>query len=140
MAKKVIKTAIQIAASPAKVWDILTNFNQYPTWNPFLSSIEGEVKTGNQIRVTAGGMKFQPMVLSYKKNQEISWLGKFLFKGLFDGEHLFKIKDNGDGTITFKHEEKFSGILVGLFSKKLDTETKQGFIQMNEKLKKLSEM
>ncbi len=49
------------------------------------------------------------------------------------------IIDNGDGTSTFKQEEKFTGILVGLFKKKLDSETKPGFEAMNKKLKELAE-
>lgn len=42
-------------------------------------------------------------------------------------------------TVTFKHEEIFNGLLVGPFSKKLDTDTKKGFESMNEKLKELAE-
>ena len=91
------------------------------------------------MKINAGGMKFKPEVLVYDSNQEIRWIGNFLFKGLFDGEHSFIIIDNEDGTTTFKQEEKFSGILVGLFEKKLDSETKTGFEEMNKKLKELSE-
>jgi hypothetical protein len=84
-------------------------------------------------------MKFKPTILVRSENKELRWLGKLLFKGLFDGEHSFRIVDNENGTCTFYHEESFSGILVGLFAKKLDTDTKQGFIEMNEKLKELVE-
>jgi len=139
MAKKEIKTSIVIAATADKVWSILTNFPSYKNWNPFITSIKGNVQLGNIIEINAGGMKFKPTVLSYKEGKELSWLGSLFFKGLFDGAHLFKIEDNQDGTVTFKHEEKFNGILVGLFAKKLDTDTKQGFIQMNLELKKLAE-
>ncbi len=58
---------------------------------------------------------------------------------IFDGEHSFVIEDNQDGTITFKHEEIFNGLLVGPFSKKLDRDTKAGFETMNQKLKELAE-
>lgn len=139
MAQKEIKTAIQIIASPAIVWEVLTAFETYENWNPFIQSISGEVKEGNQINIKAGGMKFKPKVFVFEPNKELRWIGRLFFKGLFDGEHIFLIEDNGDGTVTFKHEEKFSGLLVGLFAQKLDRETKQGFEQMNEQLKKLAE-
>lgn len=139
MAQKEIKTSIQIAASPETVWSVLTNFSEYENWNPFIKSVEGEFVVGGKVKINAGGMKFKPEVLVYKSNEEIRWKGKFLFKGIFDGEHSFVIIDNGDGTSTFKQEEIFNGILVGLFKNKLETETKPGFEEMNRKLKELSE-
>ncbi|MFM2360786.1 MAG: hypothetical protein RLY16_2779, partial [Bacteroidota bacterium] len=42
MAKE-IKTTIEIHASPARVWEVLTNFDEYPNWNPFIKSLKGEV-------------------------------------------------------------------------------------------------
>ncbi len=139
MAQKEIKTSIQISASPERVWKVFTNFEDYGNWNPFILSIEGNVKTGERIKINANGMKFKPEVLAFQENRELRWKGKLLFEGIFDGEHIFLIEDNKDGSVTFKQEEKFSGILVGLFAKKLDTETKEGFKQMNRKLKELAE-
>jgi hypothetical protein len=80
-------------------------------------------------------MTFKPVIQKFAKNTEFRWLGHFLFQGLFDGEHRFFLKNNGDGTTEFEHGEKFSGILVNLFSKSLDKDTKQGFIQMNKEIK-----
>ena len=48
MAKE-IKTEILINATPEKIWSILTNFENYSNWNPFIKSIKGEVKVGNKI-------------------------------------------------------------------------------------------
>ncbi len=135
MAKKQIITEIKIKSSPEKVWKVLTDFPNYPTWNPFIKSIEGKVAVGNNIKASIDGMNFKPEVLVYKENKEFRWIGSLLFKGLFDGEHYFQIKDYKDGTVTFIQGENFSGILVGMFAKKLDNETKAGFIAMNEQLK-----
>ena len=139
MAQKEIKTSIVINATPQTVWSILTDFENYPNWNPFISSAEGEIAVGEKLKITDGGMGFKPKVLVADENQELRWLGKLLFKGIFDGEHIFIIEDNKDGTVTFRQEEKFKGILVGMFSKKLDRETKPGFQAMNKKLKELAE-
>jgi len=139
MAQKEIKTSIQINGTPEQVWKVFSDFKDYPNWNPFLTMVEGDMRVGEKIKINAGGMKFKPTILSYKENKELKWIGRFLFKGLFDGEHSFEIIDNANGTVTFKHEEKFKGLLVGLFAKKLDTETKTGFEKMNLKLKELVE-
>lgn len=139
MAKKQIKTSIIINATPQRVWSILTDFEKYPNWNPFLTSLEGDVKVGNTIKVNAGGMNFKPTVLAFEPNKELRWLGKLLFSGVFDGEHIFIIEDNGDGTVTFRQDENFNGFLVGPFANKLDNDTKPGFEAMNQKLKELAE-
>lgn len=143
MAKE-IKTEILINATPEKVWSILTNFDNYPNWNPFIKSIKGDVKVGNKITVRieppeAKGMTFNPKILAFETNKELRWLGHLLFAGLFDGEHKFELIDNGNETTTFKQSEKFNGLLVPLFKKQLDTNTKNGFAAMNMKLKELAE-
>ena len=139
MAMYNIKTSIIIKSTPEKVWGVLTDFKKYANWNPFIRSIKGEMNVGKNIQIELGGMKFQPKLLAYQKKKELRWIGKLLFKGLFDGEHSFLINDNNDGTVTFRQEETFNGILVGLFRKKLETETKQGFESMNQKLKEIVE-
>jgi len=141
---KEIKTEVVIKASPEKVWSILTNFENYPAWNPFIKSIKGDVKTGHKIAARieppdASGMTFKPKVLSFIPNKELRWIGHFLFAGLFDGEHKFELIDNRNGTTTFVQSEKFNGILVPLFKKTLNDNTIRGFREMNQKLKELAE-
>lgn len=137
--KKEISTSIQIKANPEIVWNILTDFEKYPKWNPFITSVKGNPQVGEKIEVHLQNMTFKPEVLVYDKNQEFKWKGKLLFKGLFDGEHRFLLEKNEDGTTTFTQSEKFSGILVKLFSKNLDTKTLDRFKEMNEKLKARAE-
>jgi len=143
MAKE-IKTEILINTTPEKVWSILTNFEDYPNWNPFIKSIKGDVKVGNKIiaRIEppkAKGMTFKPKVLVFDANNEFRWIGHLLFPGLFDGEHKFELIDNGNGTTTFRQSEKFKGVLVPLFKKMLDNNTINGFNEMNKKIKELAE-
>jgi len=134
MAKQ-IKTSIIINASKEKIWKILMDFENYSKWNSFIKSISGTAAVGNKIQVTLQGMTFKPTILSLKENIEFKWLGHFWFKGLFDGEHIFKLTDLGNGTTRFEQSENFNGILVKLFSKSLDKDTKNGFKQMNMELK-----
>ena len=135
MAKQSIKTEININAKPEAVWNVLTDFFNYPQWNPFIISIEGNVETGKRIHVKLQGMNFKPKVLVFEQNKEFRWLGHLWIKGLFDGEHRFQLVENADGTTTFIHSENFSGILVKLFTKMLKKNTEPGFKQMNQKLK-----
>ncbi|MBT2620246.1 SRPBCC domain-containing protein [Chryseobacterium sp. ISL-6] len=140
MSKK-IETEITIHASPEKIWKILIDFENYPVWNPFITNIQGSVEEGNQIQVKiepqgGKGMVFKPVILSKKESNEFSWLGKLMFKGIFDGEHKFELIDNKNGTTRFIQSEQFSGFLVPFFN--LDN-TIIGFNNMNQKLKELAE-
>ncbi len=138
--KKEIQTQIQINATPDQVWKVLIDFEKYSFWNPFVRLIEGDVKDGNKIKVVIGPegskpMSFTPKVLAFRPKKEFRWLGHLLIPGIFDGEHSFELAENVDGTTSFIHGEKFSGILVRVMAKKLDTEIREGFISMNQALK-----
>lgn len=140
MAKE-IKTEIIIQATPEEIWTILSDFENYPNWNPFITSINGRLEEGTKITVrieppNGKGMTFKPTVTKKVDNKEISWLGTFLFRGLFDGEHKFELIDNRNGTVTFIQSEKFKGIFVWLFNPE---KAKNGFYEMNRKLKEQAE-
>ena len=141
---KEIKTEILIHASPEKVWNILTDFNSYSSWNPFITSIRGETKAGNSIHVQIippgkKGMRLQPTVIAFIKNREFRWKGSIFIPGIFDGEHIFELIDNQNGSTTFIQRELFGGILIPFFTKMLDVNTVNGFKLMNEKLKQEAE-
>jgi hypothetical protein len=139
MAKE-IKSQIIINASPEKIWVVLTDFKNYPSWNPFIKSISGEVEVGKKIKAhiapsEGNSMTFKPKVLVFEVNKELRWIGHLLFPGLFDGEHIFQLENNGNGTTTFIQRENFRGILVPFFKKMLEVNTKNGFDLMNRELK-----
>ncbi|MEN8927487.1 MAG: SRPBCC domain-containing protein [Flavobacteriales bacterium] len=129
-----LHTEITINATQEEIWTQLTDFNSYPSWNPFITSISGTLAKGNKLETNIAGMNFKPTVLESIPNKKIVWLGKLLLKGLFDGEHCFEIIPQEQGCL-FVQAEKFSGILVPLFRKKLEIETKEGFQKMNKMLK-----
>jgi len=104
-----------------------------PKLNPFIRSITGSAQTGGKLTVAiqpSGGkaMTFRPTVLVSKAHSEFRWLGHFLFRGVFDGEHYFEITPIAAGAVRFVQGEKFSGALVGLAKSSLDRGTKAGFI------------
>ena len=135
--KQLIETRIVIKASAADVWETLMDFKAYPDWNPFVTKITGSAEEGSQLEINAGGMKFKPVVLSSIAEQEFVWKGKLWLSGLFDGTHGFYLEPIDGKSCRFMHREHFSGMLVGLFRKKLDVETRQGFDRHAQPLQKL---
>jgi len=39
-----VSTEIDIAAPPSAVWKVLTDYDRYPDWNPFLIKLCGDKK------------------------------------------------------------------------------------------------
>ena len=141
---KELKTEIEIEATSEKVWGILTDFEKYPEWNPFIKRASGNVKEGEKLRVfieppKGKGMVFKPTVKHVEENKEFRWLGHFLFPGVFDGEHIFEISPTQNGNIIFVQREIFSGILVPLIWGSLNKNTREGFSSMNVALKRRAE-
>ncbi len=127
-----------------RVWSLLIDFESYSRWNPFIRSIEGTPEVSQSLKVFiqppgSNGMRFRPNVLAVEPNRELRWKGMFLLPGLFDGEHYFRLERKPEGGLTFHQGETFDGVLVPLFARSLDGATRQGFVAMNEALKKEAE-
>jgi hypothetical protein len=143
MAKQLI-TSIEIDAPANVVWEILTEFDRFEQWNPFIRSIEGKAILGTKLKIKIqppGGtaMIFKPTILAADLDKELRWLGRVIFPGIFDGEHRFQIEPLNDRRVRFVHSERFSGLLVPLFWRSLNTQTRRGFEEMNQALKLRSE-
>lgn len=135
-----ISTEIDIAASPAAVWTVLTDTQGYEDWNPFIRSFRGELTKGSQLEVSiqlAGQspMAFKPRVLNASKDQELRWIGQMGLPGIFDGEHFFTLHETKEGTTRLHHGERFSGILTYPLLALIDSKTTSGFEAMNHALK-----
>jgi hypothetical protein len=141
---KELHSEIEIQASDKRVWHLLTDFASFPQWNPFIRQAKGEAKVGARLEVLiqpsgASGMTFKPVVLKVEPNRELRWLGRLLMPGLFDGEHIFTIETLDANRIRFTQREIFTGLLVPLFARSLDTDTRRGFEEMNQVLKSRAE-
>ncbi len=137
---KELRTEISITAPPDRVWRQLTDFASFPQWNPFIRRATGEPGEGAQLEVYlqpsgARVMTFRPRILKAEQNSELRWLGHFLIPGLFDGEHIFTIEPLEAGRVRFVQREIFTGLLVPLFMRWLEKDTRRGFEEMNLALK-----
>lgn len=137
---KEINTSIEINASKSKVWNILTDFTQYSTWNPFITHVAGRLVEGKTLSIhvkppSKKPMRFQPTLLTVKNHEKLRWLGKLPIPGFFSGEHVFEIHPINDTRVRFVQREQFKGCLVPFLWKSLNSHTRRGFMQMNSALK-----
>jgi hypothetical protein len=139
-----LQTEVEIAAPAERVWQLLTDFQGYPQWNPFILSIAGVAEPGTRLAVNIqppGGkaMTFRPVVLQATAPRELRWMGRLLVPGLFDGEHAFRIERLDGQRIRFVQHERFSGLLVPALWRRVGTDTERGFNAMNAALKRVAE-
>lgn len=135
-----IHTEIEIDASAERVWKVLSDFNAYPEWNPFIKSVIGQPVQGTRLKIIiqpgeAKPMRFSPRVIVAEPERELRWLGRLLVPGVFDGEHCFIIEKLSDNKVRFEQSERFNGLLVGPMRSTLNRDTTRGFEEMNQALK-----
>lgn len=131
-----------IAASPDVVWDVLTEFERYDDWNPFMSVVGRPNENARLVvELRPPGrrtVRFRPRVTAVVPNRELRWFGRFSVGGLYDGEHRFSLVPEGEGT-RFVQEMTSSGALVGPINRWMHRAIERGFQAMNVALKARAE-
>ena len=137
----VIETTVDIDANPARVWEVLTDFDAYEQWNPFITRSTGEAAVGATLTNTLDNkgsvMTFSPTVLVAEPGRELRWLGRLFLPGVADGEHAFVLEQLGPEQVRLHHSERLTGFLVPFAGSVLDVH--DGFTAMNEALKARAE-
>ena len=137
---KEILTEIDINASASKTWEILTDFKNFPQWNPFIRQIDGTPIVGTKAQnissyISVKNRTYQPTVTKAEPNHELRSYGKSFIPGFFNGERIFTIDSFETNHVHFVHKEIFTGILVGIIGNSLDKDMYQSFTKMNKALK-----
>jgi hypothetical protein len=140
---KELRTEIEIRAPVERVWEVLTDFGAYETWNPFIEHIEGELHPGARLRVRmrppgSRATTFSPSVTDLQPARRVSWLGHLGVRGIFDGEHIHELEPIGADRTRYVQRESFRGVLVPLVGGVL-RKTEEGFRRMNAALKARAE-
>ncbi len=110
-----IRTSAFIAAPPAIVWQVLTDFAAYPQWNPLNLSAVGEARLGARVAMTfrnparAGAIVAQTVTITaFEPERRLEWVGRVPL--LFRGRHVFTLEPEPGGT-RLVHGEDLSGLM-----------------------------
>ena len=139
-----LDSELEINASAERVWQLLSDFANFPQWNPFIQHVSGELKRGAQLKVTlqpsgTRATTIRPTVLKAEPNRELRWIGRWLLPGLLDDEHIFTIEPLDADRVRFTQREIFTGLLVSLRAERRNTNIRRGFSAMNKALKTRAE-
>lgn len=137
-----LRTEIEIEASTAQVWAILTDYARYPEWNPLIREATISKADGLNLFICIEGLakrRVDVKLLTVAPERELRWLGRFLMPHLLDGDHRFLLTALGPSRVRLEHEERFGGLLVPLVAGRLMTSMKAGFEALNQALKTRAE-
>ena len=136
---RVLEKTIEIDATPDEVWAVLTDFDDYSDWNPFVTSISGPAEKGARLAAVLappGGraITMKPTVRVAEADRRFAWLGHLGVPGIFDGAHEFLIEPGADGTTVFTRTRYVPRRARAVRGRGAD-EDRAGFDLMNQALK-----
>ena len=126
------------------MWDILSDFEKYPEWNPFTYKVEGILQIGQKVdlyvQMKAGDQRVQSEeVCAVKKPKHMAWkmqMGSSLILAARRDQFIEVIDDK---SCSYETIDAFQGLLtpvvMGLFKKHIEN----GFNKLAEALKKRAE-
>ena len=107
------RVTLSIHADPERVWRLLTDAKDFPRRNSTVTSIEGQIREGERLRLRVPGTDrmFTPKVSDVVPNQHMNIGG---LAPLFRGVRRFGLMRREEGSTDFAMEERFSGLMLPL--------------------------
>jgi hypothetical protein len=108
------RVEIHIHARAETVWNLLTDAKSFPRWNSTVTSVEGEIRDGEQLRLHVPGTDrvFTPRVSIAVAGERMTWTGGFW--PMFKGVRTFELGRRRQDSTDFSMEERFSGLMLPL--------------------------
>ncbi len=141
MAKTELRSEVEIDASPANVYGVLTDFARYEQWNPYLTSVRGQLAQGQKLKVElslpeGSTYELEPLVTRVIEGEELRWVGRVWSSAfLLQAEHSFSLSELRPGVTRVVQRQDFSGFLLRFAGNAL-TLAARGSIYLNLALKK----
>jgi len=109
------EASIIINAPAETIWNVLTDVQKFPEWEPNVTKVEGQAGLGQKITVhTKFSERTFPVTVSeFVPNSRMVWSSGMPL-GLFKGARTFTLTPVSGG-IQVKTREEFSGLLLPLF-------------------------
>ena len=128
---------IDVAATPEELWDIMANFENWPSWNPDVQSVtlEGPVVEGTTFRWKAGATRLVSTLRVVERPHLLGWTGRTM--GI-RAIHVWRFAASPDGSIA-RMEESFDGAVATLFRKRLQRQLDETTVKGLELLKAAAE-
>lgn len=113
------RIGVNVTAPPEQVWAVLTNAEDYPTWNSTVVSLDGVIAKGEEIELKSTvdpKRTFELEVSTFEPARKLVWEdGNNAFRGV----RTFVITPREDGSTDVTMAEVLSGSMMGMIEGKL---------------------
>jgi len=140
-----IKTEIEISAPPSRVWNIITDIDNWQEWSPIINASNGETSIGSKLTITMmgkekgkDGPKYNPVITGLKEPGYFHWRAHMLAGFIFTNDKIIELKETESGT-HLTHTETFKGLLAPIFCGQMEKGVPPMLNSMNKALKELAE-
>ncbi len=126
--------AIDIAATPERIWKLLTNAEAYPSWNSTIVELTGKIAPGEKIvlrSTLAPDRKFKLKIKEFDPHKRLVW-------GDAMGTRIFTLSPRSSREIRFSMSETIGGPIFPLFARMIPP-FDESFDQFARDLKKTAE-
>lgn len=134
-----MSTTTEIDAPCTVVWEVLTDFTNYHSWNPFIKSAEGVARMDVPLRLQLPAGYFEPRITQLQRTRTLQWTGTWLTPGMLLATHRFDLRTTINGGTKVVHTQQMRGFAAVLAEKDLKRTVKQGFEEMDKALKMRAE-
>ena len=113
-----IRASVDIDASAARVWCILTNLDAHDEWNPLMSRVRADLRPGGKIDFIVGldgrELPIAGRLLRVDPERELCWRAPRwpLVGHVFAGEHYFELERIDAQRTRLHHGERFEGAVA----------------------------
>jgi hypothetical protein len=110
-------TLTTIDAPREEVWSIVTDFESYPRWNPYMRSVRGRAALGETLDVRLappGGEEDEVSaeVFVYKPPRKLRWQSRLVVPGLRDVEYEVIVAPAGPNRAQVVQRIRYEGLLA----------------------------
>ncbi len=107
------RVAIDIAATPETIWNLLTDAENFASWNSTIVELSGDIAPGGRVELKSildPTRTFKLKVKEFEPHKHLSW-------GDAMGTRTFTLTPTPDGKTEFRMAEKIGGPIFPLFAK-----------------------
>jgi len=135
-----METKTEINAPLNKVWEVLSDFEQYKTWNS-LTLFDKKPELGKtqimKVKLFGRWLAVPIRIQNYSKEEGVRWRGGIA--SVFTGSHYFKLESLGENKTLLIQGEDFEGFSVRLALPLMKGSLNKLYAGINSDLKRVCE-
>jgi hypothetical protein len=111
------RNAVAVEAPREAIWTLLTQFDRYHEWNPYITQASGNATVGSSVELTFGtdggdAKRESAEVLIVHPQRKLEWRTRVVAPGVLDREQIFRVIPLEDGRWAVVQDVRFEGLFA----------------------------